>query len=111
LYNSAEIAEAIKKTAKQKKIILKDMLAECELGINTVSHLYHGRMIAADSLAKIADYLGVTVDYLLGRGESADASKDGYATKAELAKSFDELKALILSQKPGAEAGRENEDA
>ena len=65
MYNSAILAENIKNTAKQKNITLKNMLTECALGVNAISHLYHGRVIASDSLAKIADYLNVSVDYLL----------------------------------------------
>lgn len=43
------------------------MLIACDLGINTMSSLYHGKSIAFDSIAKIADYLDASVDYLLGR--------------------------------------------
>lgn len=32
-----------------------------------MSNMRHDRMIAADSLARIADYLDCSVDYLLGR--------------------------------------------
>lgn len=67
MYNSLTIAELIKIRAKQKGIIIKDMLSELELGSNTMSNMRHGRMIAADSLAKISDYLDCSVDYLLGR--------------------------------------------
>jgi transcriptional regulator with XRE-family HTH domain len=63
------IAENIKNTAKRKSIVLKNMLSDCELNSNTLSTLYHGKMIGADRLAKIADYLGVTVDYLLNGTE------------------------------------------
>lgn len=67
MYESHNIATAIKSIAKEKNIIIKQMLSDCELGSNTMSAMYHGKSIASDSLARIADYLGVTVDYLLGR--------------------------------------------
>jgi len=67
LYNSADIAENIKNIAKQKKVTLKNMLSECGLNSNTISQLHHNQMIGADRLAKIADYLDVSVDYLLNR--------------------------------------------
>lgn len=67
LYNSHDLAISIKSIAKEKNITIKDMLTSCELGSNTMSSLYHGKSIAFDSVAKIADYLGVSVDYLLGR--------------------------------------------
>ena len=76
LYISHNIAENIKKTAKEKNIILKDMLVECGLGQNTLSHLYHDKMPSADRLAKIADYLDVSVDYLLGRTDKPDSHKN-----------------------------------
>lgn len=67
LYNSANIADAIKIRAKERNVQLKTMLADLDLGVNTMSNLRHGRMIATDSLARIADYLDCSVDSLLGR--------------------------------------------
>ena len=67
LYKSTNVAEIIKKTAKVKNIQLKDMLIELELNKNTLSNMYKGSMLKGDSLARIADYLDVSVDYLLGR--------------------------------------------
>lgn len=67
MYNSQEIAKKIKVRAKEKGIALKDMLAVCELSINTVSQVSSGRDISARNLSKIADYLDCSVDYLLGR--------------------------------------------
>lgn len=72
LYNSLNIAEKIKYCAKQQNISIKEMLVNLKLGSNTMSNMRHGRMIASDSLAKIADYLAVPVDYLLGRGVFAN---------------------------------------
>jgi len=67
MYQSAEIGKNIKKVAKARKILLKTMLADLGLGRSTMSNMYHGSMISADSLAEIADYLNCSVDYLLGR--------------------------------------------
>ena len=75
LYKSLNIADAIKVRAKEKKIALKDMLADLGLGSNTMSNMRHGRMIAADSLARIADYLDCSVDYLLGRTDNPEINK------------------------------------
>lgn len=47
----------------------------CELGSNAMSGMYHGKAIAFDSLAKIADYLDCSVDYLLGRTDNHDSHK------------------------------------
>ena len=73
MYDSHNIATIIKTTAKQKNIVMKNMLTECNLGSNTMSAMYHGKSIASDSLAKIADYLDCSVDYLLGRAKTPDA--------------------------------------
>ena len=67
LYNSPDVVNKIKEHAKSKNIAIKDMLTDIGLGINTLSHMNHGKSIAFDSLAKIADYLNCSVDYLLGR--------------------------------------------
>jgi len=45
------------------------MLSECGLGANTMANLKTS-MPKADSLAKIADFLGCSVDYLLGRTDN-----------------------------------------
>ncbi len=50
MYESAEIAKAIKKVAKSKNILLKDNLG---LNKNTMTNLYSGSMISAGSLGKL----------------------------------------------------------
>lgn len=75
MYKSLNIAESIKTRAKYKGISLKDMLSDLSLGSNTMSNMRHDKMIAADSLARIADYLDCSVDYLLGRTENPDVNK------------------------------------
>ena len=67
MYESHNLAIAIKQKAKEKNITIKDMLSDLSLGSNTMSGLYHGKSIAYDSLAKIADYLECSVDTLLER--------------------------------------------
>ena len=74
MYDSHNLAIMIKARAKEKGIAIKDMLSELSLGSNTMSALYHGKSIAFDSLAKIADYLDCSVDYLLGRTDDANDS-------------------------------------
>lgn len=71
LYNSPFVANNIKMRAKFKKVAIKEMLADLELGSNTMSHMLHGKSMAFDSLARIADYLDCSVDYLLGRDGQA----------------------------------------
>lgn len=75
LYNSPNVANRIKMLAKSKSISLKQMLEECGIGSNAMSHLLHGKAMAFDSLAKIADYLDCSVDYLLGRTDNPNSHK------------------------------------
>lgn len=75
MYDSLNIAEIIKTRSKQRGTVIKDMLSELKLGSNTMSNMRHGRMIAADSLAKIADYLDCSVDYLLGRTDVPEVNQ------------------------------------
>jgi transcriptional regulator with XRE-family HTH domain len=75
MYNSPNIAIRIKDKAKQVNITVKDLLIACELGSNAISHLNHGKSISAESLAKIADYLDCSVDYLLGRTDKPEVNR------------------------------------
>ena len=79
MYESSIIAENIKKTAQASNIQLNDMLLDLSLNKNTLSNMYNGSMLKGDSLARIADYLDVSVDYLLGREPSSETKKDGSA--------------------------------
>ena len=65
--NSQEIANVIKKTTKSQNISVRKMLSDLGLGVNLIGQLSKGQAITYVNLAKIADYLGVSVDYLLGR--------------------------------------------
>ena len=76
LYKSLNIADKIKFRAKQQGIVIKKMLSELNLGSNTMSNMRHDKMIAADSIARIADYLDCSVDYLLGRTDIPEINKN-----------------------------------
>lgn len=73
MYEPANVAERINKLLKEKNLQQKDMLMECGLNKNTISSmLSRGSMVKADTLAKIADFLSCSVDYLLGRTENPE---------------------------------------
>ena len=77
MYNPDEVAQKIKETAKKKNILIKDMLNELGLGINTIASMTgRGSFPKGDTIARIADYLGCSVDYLLGRNENDDKTFD-----------------------------------
>jgi transcriptional regulator with XRE-family HTH domain len=67
MYNLQILSENIKLCAKNNGINVKTLLSDCELGKNTVGKIANGTDIGAQTIVKIAGYLGVSVDYLLGR--------------------------------------------
>ena len=75
MYESSKVAEAIKSRAKATGIQLKDMLLVLHLNKNTLSNMYNGSMLKGDSLARIADYLDCSVDYLLGRTDKPEVNR------------------------------------
>lgn len=91
MYKTTETVARIKQTAKKKDIKISDMLSECGLSINTLSSMNsRGSWIQANSLAKIADYLDCSVDYLLGRTEIPENNPDD-KLQAEFFKIFQQL--------------------
>lgn len=71
MYESVTIAEKIKSTAKEKNIQIKDLLQAAKLSKNTLSSMLSGGSTPkSENLAKIADYLDCSVDYLLGRTDN-----------------------------------------
>lgn len=75
MYESTKVAENIKLTAKVKGKQLKVLLADLNLNKNTLSNMYNGSMLKGDSLARIADYLDCSVDYLLGRTDNPEVNR------------------------------------
>lgn len=75
MYITQDIARRIKLTAKLKKITMKQLLSECDLNINAVSEFSKGKNLSCISLARIADYLDCSVDYLLGRTDNPEVNK------------------------------------
>ncbi len=69
MYNSSNVAERIKATAKSQNVSVKEMLQNVGLGFNTMSNMKNS-MPKADNLARIADFFDCSVDYLLGRTDN-----------------------------------------
>ena len=97
LYDSISLAENIKIQAKARNVQLKDMFTELGMSKGTLSSLRTGRMIAAASLARIADYLDCSMDFLMGRTVDP-AVKRMDLTDEERQKVTDYLQ-FILSQR------------
>lgn len=95
--NAQEIAKIIRLETSNKNILISKMLNDIGLGRNSMANLDNGSMLRADSLGKIADYLDVSVDYLLGRegnknAPSTDINFDASDnTPQQVAKIFQQL--------------------
>lgn len=74
VYESNEIAERIKALAKARGLALSKMLASAGLSYNTMTG-YRTSVPKADNLAKIADVLNCSVDYLLGRTDNPEINR------------------------------------
>lgn len=72
MYNSQITKFRIKELCKAAKISEEKVLTQCELGTNAIRQINDKKGMASYSLAKIADVLNCSVDYLLGRTEASD---------------------------------------
>lgn len=76
MYETSKTVERIKFIAKQKGITIKTMLEDCNLSKNALSSmLSRGSWLQSNNLAKIADYLDCSVDYLLGRTDVPEVNR------------------------------------
>jgi len=74
MYVTYEIADRIKALADSKGIQLKHLLIQCDLNKNTFSNMKKS-FISVESIAKIADVLDCSIDYLMGRTEKEEVNK------------------------------------
>ena len=66
--DNLEIADRIKKRCKGMKISVKSLLDDCGINHGFIYDLEHKNSAPSiDKINKIANYLDVSVDYLLGR--------------------------------------------
>ena len=72
MYNAQNLGERIKSQAREKNILIRDLLTSCDLSINTISQMTDKNVLSSFSLAKIAYYLQCSVDYLLGRTDNPE---------------------------------------
>lgn len=67
MYNMHKTKDRIKDLCKSKNIKMETLLTDCGLGINAIRQINEKKGMGSYSLARIADYLSCSVDYLLGR--------------------------------------------
>lgn len=75
MYSAQTTKDRIKQLSKDKGVVMEQMLRECELGINAIRQINDTKGMASFSVAKIADYLDCSVDYLLGRTDNPNINK------------------------------------
>lgn len=71
MYNEQEVAVRIKMEAKKKKISINKLLTNCNMGKNTIAKMANGTDILTQNFGKIAENLGCSADYLLGRTDTS----------------------------------------
>lgn len=76
MYNSQQIAEKIKETAKINKVPISKMLTDIGLGKSTITKMSSGADIYLQTLIKIAQYLNCSTDYLTGMQTDAISETD-----------------------------------
>ena len=68
-----ELFDRVKEQAKKRGITLQTLAEQTDLSVNSI-YGWKTSMPSADKLKKVADYLDVSVDYLLGR-DTKDTQK------------------------------------
>lgn len=80
MYNPNEISNAIKNSAKNKSITMKQLLEECGINKGFIYDLEHKKSYpSCDKISRIADHLDCSVDYLLGRTDNPKVNKQDIA--------------------------------
>lgn len=77
MYSAQKLKDQIKIIAAQKNILIKQLMSNCDLNINTLSQMTDKKGLSCFSLAKIADCLDCSVDYLLGREKQNNSISTG----------------------------------
>ncbi len=77
LSDSKNIAEKIKAIAKQKNISLMKMYEDCGVSKNALTSMNNGSMPSVTTIAKFAEYLNISIDYLLFDNKEGNLGQTG----------------------------------
>ena len=91
MYTSQDTKDRIKDVCRQRGINMESMLVDCGLGVNAIRQINDKKGMASYSLAKIADYLDVSVDYLLGRSDFLTPPPDDLLKMVDAVDNLEEL--------------------
>lgn len=72
MYNSKIVNQRVAALLKTKSFNQKQLLESCELNVNLLNKMTDNKGIGCFALARIADRLETTTDYLLGRSDKSD---------------------------------------
>lgn len=90
------LGKRIKYLREKQNLTQIELSKLLNIGNTTLSQYESGQRVPSDEIkAKIADFFGVTIDYLLGRTDTpspVDKITDSVSDDPELAKFWDELK-------------------
>ena len=75
MYSFVNISDRVRISARERNKSIGKLLEECGLHRNTLSNMKQGKEISSHSLAKIADKLGVSIDFLMFRTENPEINK------------------------------------
>ena len=78
MYTAQNTIDRIQSLIKKKNLKQKDVLAACNINENTLKRMTDNKGMSSFYLARIADYLDCSVDYLLGRSNQENISHDSY---------------------------------
>jgi len=67
--NAQQMSEKIVTLLKEKEVSARQMLIDLGMGLETISKMKKGQMPHTDKIYRIAEYLGVSTDYLFGQTE------------------------------------------
>lgn len=70
MYSNEIVKERIKTKALEKGRSVRSILMSCELNTSYIAQLSGNKGITAATLYRLADELGCSTDYLLGRSDS-----------------------------------------
>lgn len=70
------LSNRIKEQCKIKSVTVKSLLENCSMNRNTIYDLEKRSVFpGCDKISRIADYLGCSVDYLLGRTDNPEINR------------------------------------
>lgn len=81
MLTSKQLSQNIEQYLTYHRLTANKVLTEAGLGKNTIDNMKKGSMPSVDKVLTIAEYLGVSVDFLLGRTPIPDVNSE-YKGKA-----------------------------